>query len=269
MGNLKQAGFTIIETTLFLGISSFLIVTLIAGTGNSVNVQRYNDAVQTLKSTIQRQYGDLSSVQNSRDDNWSCGTNAAPIQTGTIKQNRGQSNCLLLGKYVRLEDDKIDIYTVTGYQKANTSLTDDVSLLKANYQLNISADTIESSTLEWGTKISNPKVMNNAPNPLPQNPRKVGILVVRSPDSGQIYTFTNSDNNVPAKAGVGSVSLANMLVTGDSIPGQGQRVLCVNSGGLQANDGQAIVISQFATSASSVEMQTNDYMAKSGSGIRC
>lgn len=270
MGTNKLAGFTIIETTLFLGISSFLIVALIAGTGNSINIQRYNDAVETFKSVLQQQYSDVANVQNSRNDNWSCGSTATPTTTSSAKENRGQSSCTLVGKYMRLEDDKISIYRVIGYEKSTaTPSANDVLSLKNNYLLNVSRDDVDNSTMEWGTRIAYPATQNGAPFPKPQNPRKMGILIARSPDSGQVYTFTNSDSDVPDDLSISSASLASMLVAGNSIPGQGSTLICVNSNGLLANNNRAVYLGAFASSSSAIEMQTNDYLASQSQVNRC
>jgi len=274
MGNRKLAGFTIIETILFLGISSFLVVALIAGTGNSVNEQRYKDAVQTFKATLQQQYADIGSVQNSRNNNWSCDSTATPTDTGPVSDNRGQSKCVLVGKYVRLEDTKMSIYSVVAYQQSTAIQTNDILSLKNNYRLNVLRSDVDNKTLEWGTRISYPRTQGGSANvayPKPQNPRKLGILVIRSPDSGQIYTFSNSDTDVPDDANINPTSLASMVVAGGFSPGsaQGARVICINSDGLLANSSSAIQINAYASSASAIETQTNDYMSTSVLGYKC
>jgi type II secretory pathway pseudopilin PulG len=269
MGTHKLAGFTIIETMLFLGISGALVVGLIASSGASLNTQRYRDAAESFKTTLQQQYSDLISVQNSRDDSWSCGPSATPTNTGSVRENRGQSDCSLLGKYVRLEDEKISIYKVVGYETDSTSPTNDIDQLKSNYVLNIVRDEVESNTLEWGAFIAYPSIVNNTPNPTPQSPRKMGILIVRSPNSGQIYTFSNAANDVPLDADITSTTLNNMLVAGDSIPGQGAQLICVNSGGFLANNDRAVMIDKFATGASAVELQTNDFLTSRGTNTQC
>jgi len=267
MGNHKRAGFTIIETTLFLGISSFLIVALIASTGNSVNIQRYNDAVQTFKATLQQQYADVASVQNARDNNWTCDSGTLPTKTGTVSDNRGQSKCILVGKYVRLENEKISIYKVVAYDKDTFSRSDDVLSLKNNYRLSVLRDAgdVEQTTLEWGAKISYPRTQGGAANTAfakPQNPRKLGMLVIRSPDSGQIYTFSNSDDEVPDDANINPAELAKVIVAGGFTSGeaQGARWICINSDGLLVNNSTAIQINAYASSASAIETQTNEFM---------
>lgn len=266
MGNIKQAGFTIIETMLFLGVSSLLIVLLIAGTGASINVQRYQDAAESFKSLLQQQYADVSSVQNSRGNNWSCGASATPTTSGSVQDNRGQSKCVLLGKYVRLENEKVSIYRVVAYQRASTVQGNDVDSLKANYTLNISRDSVDTSTMEWGTKIAYPK---SGGGTIPLANRKMGILIVRSPDSGQVYTFTNSDSDVPSDGAANSASLAGMLVAGDSVPGQGERLICINSGGMFTTDDRSVRLVTYAASSGAVELQTNVILKANDSDYQC
>ncbi|MDB5180635.1 MAG: hypothetical protein JWO54_393 [Candidatus Saccharibacteria bacterium] len=265
----KPAGFTIVETMLFLGISSVLIVALIASTGASVNIQRYRDAAETFKSVIQQQYADLTSVQNGRGDNWSCGSTAIPNTSGINADNRGQSNCILLGKYVRLEGEKISIYRVVGYKSSATSQPNDIKSLKNNYLLNVSGAEVDKSTQEWGAEIAYPRTINGSPNPAPITPRKMGILIVRSPDSGQIYTFTNAGTDVPDDLNIGPATFNSMLVAEPSTPGQGEQLICLSSGGFLEDDDRAVYISSFAATSSAIELRTNDYLSSIGSSTRC
>src|SRR5690606_23016561 len=120
MGIRSQEGFTIIETTLFLAISGLLILMIVAGTGMSLNIQRYRDAVESFKSLVQQQYADLSSVQNGRDKNWTCDTSSTVVENGSDDTLRGQSDCFIVGKYLRIEGGSVSIYTVLATQKGTT-----------------------------------------------------------------------------------------------------------------------------------------------------
>ncbi len=268
MGTHKLAGFTIIETMLFLGISGALIVAFIGGAAASINIQRYRDATETLKSVLQQQYADLTSVQNSRDDSWSCGATAAPSKSGPTSEYRGQSECTLLGKYVRIEDDAISIYKVIGFEKPGGDLND-IESLKNNYTLNVSKDEVETSDLEWDTQIGFPTRFNDSSVTDPGSNRKVGLLIIRSPDSGLIYTFNNEGGDVPDDAEINGTALSEMLIAGDSIPGQGKVLLCVNPNGLLATSDRGILINKFATGSSAVEIRTNDYMESEETGDKC
>lgn len=269
MGAHKFAGFTIIETMLFFAISGILIISLIVGVGASLNTQRYRDATESFKSLLQQQYSDITNVQNGRDDNWSCGSGANPVAGGATSDNRGQSNCMLLGKYVHLQDDKISVFKVVGYQRSNSRQSNDIASLKNNYTLNIARAEVKQSVLEWGTQISYPTITNNTPYPRPPSPRSLGVLIVRSPDSGQIYTFTSSDEATPVESDVNASTLTNMLVAGNSIPGQGARLICVKSNGLLETEDRGVFIQSFASSSNAIEMRTNDFMTSTGTGMKC
>ena len=275
MGTHKLAGFTVIEVVLFLAISSALIVGLISATGLSLNNQRYKDAADTFKSTLQQQYADLMSVQNAREDNWYCGAGAQPDEDAGTQQDRGQSDCMLMGKYLRIENGDISIYSVIGYGSEPFSASSDIAALRNNYLLNVSNAEVSESRLEWGTQIAWPKnVASNTPgvvgppNTVPTTPRKLGILIVRSPGSGQIYTFTHSGTAVPAKNDIRTTTLSNMLVAGNTTPGQGSQLICIESNGLFINSDRAVYLNSFASASSAVELRSNDFMKQSG-GPQC
>lgn len=267
MGTKNYAGFTIIETMLFLAVSALLIFAMLAGTGASLNIQRYRDSVETFKSVLQQQYADLTSVVNSRDNSWGCSSTAMPSQGGATEK-RGQSDCMIMGKYVRVENSDMQIYTVIGYAHGTAPQTNDVETLRTNYTLNVSnAEKVERG-LEWGTYISWPKTINGTPNANPLSPRKFGMLVIRSPESGQIYTFTASDNGVPNAGSIGPSTFTNMLVAGNTVPGQGEQLICISTRGLFVNQDRAVYLSPFASSSSAVEIRSNDYLLANG-GNEC
>lgn len=252
MGISTSKGFTIIETMLFLAVSGFLIVGMIAGAGVSLNIQRYNDAIESFKGLIQQQYADITNVQNGRDNNWSCGGTAVTAQDGS--EYRGQSDCLMVGKYMRIEGSDITTYTVLGRQTGATLRTNDIENLRHNYVLNTSNAEIDERTLEWGTSIGWPESGVDASGA--SGNRTIGILFIRSPDTGQAYTLTSSV--VPSKDAITPVTLAEMLVAGNTVPGQGARTMCVVSGGLTPVSDRGIHIVSYASSASGVEVTSND-----------
>lgn len=264
MGIRAQDGFTIIETTLFLAVTSLLILMMIAGTGSSLNNQRYRDAVESFKSLIQQQYADLSSVQNGRSANWTCDSSATVTQNGPNDLLRGQSDCFMIGKYMRIDGGDISIYPVLAAPNSSLNKTNDIVAMASNYAMNASTTQVENYTMEWGTQIAWASA-GSQDYKLPTTPRQLGILFVRSPDSGLIYTFTS--DTVPAKNGINQSTFTNLLVAGNTVPGQAARTVCVASGGLTVVGDRGVYIAPYAASNSAVEVRTNEYTtATQGAG---
>ncbi len=279
MGTTKIAGFTILETMLFLAITGVLIMALLSGVGVSINTQRYRDSVQSFKSLIQNQYTQLLDVQNAvtpKDNSWTCNG------SGEVKQNAGpgtypgQSDCVLLGRYIVINQGKVSTQSITGFQSGTNTTGNDIDSLVNNYKLSLTTSDIENRTLDWGTAISWPIAGTDA-KPA-GTPRSLGILLVRSPDSGAVYTFTI--DSPPDIAATDGAALAAMLVTGDTVSktfnnavlrGQDQRIICIDAGGLVTGGVQAVVINAYATNATGVETRSNDILLQldKASGTQC
>ena len=262
MGKRFYTGFTLIETMLFLAITGALVAGVLIGTGTSINNQRYRDAVESLKSLIQTQYSEIGSVKNDRSNNLSCGTSGTSATPTTGSQYRGQSSCVIVGRYMVIDGtdsngaSKISIYTVLAKQKSTTERSSDIETMKNNYTYSVTPE-VETNTMEWSTQIAWPK--SGAGSKSPTTPRSIGILFIRSPETGTIYTFSTD-----TVANTASSAFTNMMVAGASVPGRGERTICVKSSGVSGGD-RAIYIAPSAASASAIEIQTNDLM-KSASG---
>jgi len=256
MGSSYKSGFTIIETMLFLAITGALVVGVLVGTGASINIQRYRDSVTSLKSLIQKQYSDALNVQNGvRAKAIACDASASVSETGAT-QPRGQSDCVVMGKLVTIDNTTVTTSTVIG-AGVNSGNLSDVDLIKS-YNLSILNSTSETSQLEWGTKIAWPVSGGGAKNPT--TPREIAILIVRSPQSGQIYTFSADDIHA---------SLKSMIVAGRSIPGQSQRTICIDSDGLFTGDSMAVSLGVYATGASDIETRSNNTNLVAGVDSKC
>jgi type II secretory pathway pseudopilin PulG len=270
----RASGFTIIETMLFLGLSALLLVGLISGVGSSINVQRYNDAAQTLKSTLQDQFSATTNVQNSRTDNFSCTSTGRVVERpagDTASDQRGQSGCVMIGRYITIRNAEITSYLVTAV--ANPSPTaglNDIQSLNRNYSINLARTNIETSELEWGTRIAWP--LSGAFARPAGTARSIAILIVRSPQTGQVYAF--SSDTVPAKTTIESSAstappnyIKDMIVAGGSIPGQGSRLICIEPNGLGIGHRTAVRIKGFASTATAVELISNEQLQSEGT--RC
>lgn len=261
MGAHTQRGFTIIETMLVLAITALLVTGVFVGIGTSINVQRYRDSVQTLKSLLQDQYAEISSVRNDRSNNWACDSQAATSDVGSVL--RGQSDCVLLGRLVTINQSDITIYSVVGREASGSTTANDIDSLRNNYTLNVSTVEVVTESLEWGAAIAWPSSGTGAQNPT--TPRTLSVLFIRSPDSGQVYTFTSDD----APTEPGPQTLANMIVTGNVVPGQGQRIICVTSNDLLVTDDYSITLAGFASVPNAIETTTNVLLEQKGVTTRC
>ena len=254
-------GFTIIETSLFLAISGVLIVGMITTAGISLTNQRYKDAATTLRDVLQEQYSNTLSVQSSRPTDLSCTTTAQITDTG-VGENIGQSECAVIGRYVRIDNGGlITTYNVLARQTGSAANLSDVASLQANYALGVDTSEMDDTKMEWGTQISWPK--SGAEMRANVNNREFGMLVVRSPDSGRVYTFTT--NTIPAdKNSVQSAYLKSMIVTGNGVPGQAARVLCVSTDTWNTSEPFAVHINGYASGSSAIDLWTNQILLDDG-----
>jgi prepilin-type N-terminal cleavage/methylation domain-containing protein len=267
MGKHFTRGFTIIETMLVLAITGVLIAGLLVGVGSSVGIQRYRDAVTTLKSQLQDQYSEVMNVSNDRDADWTCDTSAVPAQSnGGIAP--GQSDCVLLGRYIAIVGSDITTATVVGYIPPGTteSGTSDVSALKNSYTLGISTSSITTSTLEWGAQIAWPQTGTGSRRPT--TPRSIAILIVRSPTSGTSYTFT--DNTVNEIGSVSALTLKNMLIESTTVtPGRAAQTICIDPGVIGIPEPLAIYIAQAASGPGSIESRSFETIKQLGGDSKC
>lgn len=262
MGVHRTEGFTIIEVTLFLAISGLLIVLMIAGSGATISAQRYKDANETLKTLIQQQYSKATNVQNDRDDSVACQTATASIGGGS--SNPGQSKCLIMGRFMYLNDKDVKLYDVIGYAPSSivTVNDNDFDALR-KYTLNVSQVSLDSKEMDWSTTVRSHAASGAGAS------TKLGILFIRAPDTGNLYTLTTTA--VPADpASLTKAHFAAMINAGSVSNAQKPQYLCVNSdGSIPTESVSAVYIGQNAASASAVEIYSNNYMKTQGMAVQC
>lgn len=184
MGTKTQSGFTLIEVMLFLAVTGLLAMGVLAGSGAAINQQRYRDSVNSLKSDIQQQYSEVTSVINSRGTNWECNSNGVISDTGGPDgEARGRSDCVMLGRFVTVnaEGELLSSSSVSAYRTAGSTTATSDLLELANYRLAISPIAQGTSDIKWGARVVKPK--STTPMPL-------SILIARSPLSGSVLTFS-------------------------------------------------------------------------------
>jgi len=238
MGVREQTGFTIIEVMLFLAVTGLLAIGILVGSGVAISQQRYRDSVNTLRSYIQQQYSEVANVVNGREKSWTCDSNGAVNSADAGSgEFRGTSDCVILGRYINIDatGTKLTTSNVTGYRIAGAPTgSSDIDEIN-NYKLGISTVDQDSSEVNWGAQVVKPKSTNAMP---------LSVLIIRSPLSGSILTFT-AEGPQPTSLNT-LVALANTNTARD---------LCVNADASAfASKRMEVRISAYAASQTAIQV---------------
>lgn len=240
MGSKTQNGFTIIETMLFLAVTGMLGTVILVGSGVAIGQQRYRDSVNSLKSYVQQQYSEVTNVINSRDKTWACDTNGNVVAADALDgEPRGTSNCVLLGRYIQIDatGTKLTSSNVVGYKATGAATaTSDLAELTTNYKLTASPIDQDTVDVSWGAQVVKPKTTT---------PMPLSMLIIRSPLSGTVMTFTAEGTQDPKTL---MTTPANMTQ---------KRDLCVNASvGSFVGERLEVQIGAYATNQGAVQIPT-------------
>ncbi len=218
------AGFTIIETMLFLAISGALAVGLMVGMGAAIGSQQYRDSVQSYANYLRGQYGQAVAVENGNvaHDSDVCSSLGA-----ASTDDRGRSDCVIVGRHVvAVSGDTYDSQPIYAVQNADTTWRYGVGAFDGKYQTSWQADTTLGATA-----------------------RPVDVAMWREPESGRMRTKLNtgvSSLNTPEQV-TGFITAAEAGDAGGEI--------CVKSGGiLIAGERQSIFIDSRAASSDAIRV---------------
>ncbi len=208
MGSKANGGFTVIETMLFLAVTGLLAAVVLVGSGIAISQQRYRDSVNSFKSYIQQQYDDASNVTSSRAKAWTC-NNAAQVNASGVGagEPRGTSDCVIMGRYITIDETgtKLTTSNVVGVHTTGAlPAASDIAEITTNYALGISPIDQDTASIAWSAQIVQPKTTT----PLPAS-----ILVIKSPLSGALLTFTTQAAVPPTLASL--VTIANLSTQHD------------------------------------------------------
>lgn len=215
----RQTGFTIIEVSIFLAISSLMLVIAIAGTANAINTNRFTDTMRSTQAYVQSQYAAVLNGLNPRGGNEIC--NSSIVSTGGSSQ-AGTSNCYLMGKLIQFSGggSVIKSYYVVGSAPTTApqpGLSDEA--LVAEYGLhavqNVAAD---SFNIPWAATVegSCAPITVSTGTCYGSKSKVDSYLVVRSPATGNILTYAFKAGGFPSGNGDLSsyVTVANHTSTG-------------------------------------------------------
>jgi type II secretory pathway pseudopilin PulG len=179
----RQAGFTIVEISLFMAITGMLFLIAVLGTGNTIRTVRFTDSGRSLEAFAQKQYDDLINGLNNRDNQVSCNNGTIDTTTGSAL---GTSNCLLIGKLVVFTQSSPDVkvYNVVGTEpgSVNYAQSDD-ALISAFAPKTITTTAVASYTVPWGAPLVGFKRLSDST-------ATNGLLLIRSPKSTRIVSYT-------------------------------------------------------------------------------
>jgi Flp pilus assembly pilin Flp len=190
MSDVPERGFTVVEVTLFLAITALLFLIAITGTSNTIRSVRFSDSGRSLNAFIQRQYDDIVNGLNNRTGAEACV--GGIVSAGS--QPVGTSTCLLLGRLIvfQINSHNITTYNVVGTEPANVDYSRTDTQLISDFQpkavTSVGTDTYE---VPWDAYISGIKRLSD-------NRATNGLLLIRSPKSSRIVSYTYKPTAVPA-----------------------------------------------------------------------
>ncbi|MBQ6130482.1 hypothetical protein IJI72_02215 [Candidatus Saccharibacteria bacterium] len=178
MSKRHSRGFTIIEVSLFLALSGFLMVGLIASANSSISRQRYNDSVNDVADFIRGLYAEVINTSLNRTDGGRSTTQA--VYGKMIDFNRARTGSV----------SKIDVYTIVG-----TATNSSSDLLNANIKDVLDSTHLQANIMTTGspTQIYEKQTHNLPWDTSIENAdgtwAKGILLILRSPTSGTVYTY--------------------------------------------------------------------------------
>ncbi len=219
-----------------------LAIGLLGGWTTMINTQRYKDSVKTLQSFVQQQYNLVYNVENGRSPDLSC--SAGTVDDGGAASPRGQSNCVLMGRLIQVQNGTdLTVRSIVGQDlPEGSSATSDIDLMRDSNPKLIPEDidigmTYSNLTVPWGATI----VDNGG------NPRTLSIAIIRSPVnvSGSVHTYTVT----------GTMPVVDMIDVNNE---RSDVPLCLESGGNFSGGGMGVVIKARASAQSYIQTITDE-----------
>lgn len=241
----RQAGFTIIEITLFMAITGLLFTIAFLGIGNSIRTVRFTDSGRSLETFIQKQYDDIVNGLNDRSSQVSC---AGGTVDTTTAQDVGTSNCIVMGRLLQFKQGSgvVTEYTVIGTEPANVnySLSDDQLIIAFSPKV-VTNTGVTTYTVPWSAPFTGFKRLND-------NSATNGLLLIRSPSSTRIVSYTFKIS--------GSTPTASEITTAiNDSNSRGQTTnFCIKNYDLQGPAAKLVITGGANQSAASINFNATD-----------
>lgn len=189
----RQAGYTIIEVTLFLAVTGLLVLGVGIGFNSTISNNQNVDATRTFESTIESVYSAVRSGETSHkvDAGGKATCQAAEAYPGA------SNKCLIIGKLLYFKDGStIDVYNVVANTAPDVICTDtDLEVLKCYHPTVLeTAERATTITPTWQATVGD-VVFRNASNGIFASVNVIAFL--RHPTSELVYMAPFRDDAVP------------------------------------------------------------------------
>lgn len=237
MNTHNHRGFTIVEVMLFLAISGMLAVLLLGGWGIMINTQRYKDSTRTLQTFLQQQYNLVYNVENGRSADLDCDP-VNGVREVASGEPRGQTDCILMGRYIRISGSNVTVYPVVGSEFNEASQPSDEASILASKPVKVEQDlrlTDVKLTIPWQAEVVGKNGSTDIANYV--------VAVLRSPLTGRVHTYS-----LVLPDATQNPALDNALVNSSNEIDDVE--LCLDAGAPFAGGRRAVVIGAYASSQS-------------------
>ena len=244
--------FTIIEVSFFLAISGLMAVGLLAGMGATINSHRYRDSVASLQSQLQQEFSRVENIQNNRAGNESCNATASITSSSS---ERGTTDCVIVGRFIAINGDKITSYPVIAHStSAVNESQDDITYLKNHIIKTDQTHNLDEGR-KWGNYITYSSDFGNRKGDV----RNVYFLILRSPKSGTIYSFSSGEDLRGSSSGLSSMILSSP--SGENFA-RSRQVLCVRKEGIVSMSDLGVSLEANLSNSNGIQILSNDTEAK-------
>lgn len=224
---MKKA-FTIVEVILVLSISSLFAVGMMVGWNINIERQRYNDTVNTLKSDIQGIFNEVENPTNVLQGAIQCRDTGDSLTVGNLatstSENRGTTNCILLGKLVNFGNSQVNVIDIVGRDNplcGGAPCSNHIDALNAsNLIFHNGSQNNKEFSVQWSNTIS----QEAGDTPL-------SMIIVRSPLDNTLLAFSRSGNAVvDLGSSVNMAALRDEFLNSNMLLGDSRKIgFCVNS----------------------------------------
>ncbi len=174
-------GFTVIEVIIFIAISGMLLMVALASVTSSVRTTRFQDDVNTTESYLQRQYSEVASGRNIRDDSLRC--NSGVVSTGSSRP--GTTTCVVLGRLLTFDIGNSAIssrYIVADGSIVPTGVNESEKIMSMNPTV-VNDSLLNGSFVNpWGSTYDR-MVDGSSAN-------VNSLAIMRSPESGRMLIYS-------------------------------------------------------------------------------